>query len=1125
MHIDLEKPLMDNLKKINLYHVLVILIIILTIVSRLTNLGVRVMSHDEVNHVVPAFDLFSGRGYRHDPVTHGPFQFPLMALSYFLFGDNDFTSRLPHALFSIATVVFILIFYKKYLGKYGVIAASVFFMISPFMLFYGRYARNDAICAFWGVATFYVLLRFFETGLSEYLFLLAVLLSLNFSTKETAYIFTAQLMIFVFIVVLMELFRASWEKKIRQKFLLINVILVGVLAGCIALSVFFIKNAGELIQSGQVVLNPGYAGQPYNFTNLINITITVLKLAFPILIPLFFSLGFFVYIKPYLNWELLINSRAFAVFILLLTFVLPLLVPFLVIFSGQNPVAYTEPFPILIDYIYIVYFFGLSAIIGTTWDAKNWWKYALVFFVIYLTLFSTFFTNTSGILTGIIGSLGHWLSQQDVARGGQPSYYFAFFLIPIYEFLGAFGTFLAFYFGIKRRSFWSKTKNVFSKKDDTLLQSDFYTSLPVPAIFIFFTISSLIAYTLAGEKMPWLTVHITFPLLLTAGWSFEQAFQHFLVQENDTDKRWKRFFIVFTLIVFVSLLLTQVWGNHAPFQGKTQIQLQDTNYFLFITTLTLTIGYFLYKQYENFSIKKIFSSIILSFFLLLGILTTRASYRASFINYDYPYEYLVYAHAADGPKIVLKQIEEISKRTTMGLNIKVAYDNHGLYPYWWYLRNYPNKIAYLENPTRTLEEAPLIIAGSDKYAKIDAIVRDNYYAYEYMRLWWPMQDYWDLSFERIKSALLNPEMRQSLMDIWLNRDYTLYAKTTGNQFLTLENWLPSERMRFYIRKDIAAQMWQLSSGAPLEKITSTDPYAEKMISKQPDYFISRSGSATGDLNEPRGIHIAQDGTIFVADSNNNRIQQFSPSGELLNSWGTYASILDGEAPGGTLHQPWDVVTGKDNSLYIADTFNHRIQKLSSNGEFIKTVGIFAQGTSSDTLWGPRAIALDQKSNVFIADTGNKRVVIYDKDLNYITQFGGTGFEAGYFDEPVGIDVSDKGVVAVADTWNRRVQLFSPDESGLVYTQTGEFDVDAWYGQSLDNKPYLAFSPKDTLFITDPEGGRILEFSLSGELIQGWQDFSVTSELISRPYGLDFDQQGNLWVSDAAMNVIMVFNVD
>jgi len=1122
MHIDLEKPLADYVKKINLYHILVVLIIILTIISRLTNLGVRVMSHDEVNHVVPAFDLFSGRGYRHDPVTHGPFQFPLMALSYFLFGDNDFTSRLPHAMFGIASVLFILFFYRRYLGKYGVIAAAVFYTISPFLLFYGRYARNDAICAFWGVASFYVLLRYFESGLSKYLLMLAVLLSLNFSTKETAYIFSAQLLIFVFIMIVMDLFRSSGEQKTRQKFILINVILVGVIAACIALSVIFVRNAGQMIQTGQVELSLANTGQEYDFKSLISIAYTVIKLAYPIIIPLLFSLGLLVYIKPFLNWDYLRDSRAFAVFILTLTFVLPLLIPFLVIFGGQNPVAYNEPFPILVDYIYIAYFFGLSVIIGSIWDEKNWWKYAAVFFGIYITLFSTFFTNTVGILTGMIGSLGHWLAQQGVARGGQPSYYFAFILIPIYEFLGAFGTLLAFYFGFKQRSFWSKPIGALPEDLENPSLAAAHPSLPVPAIFIFFTITSLIAYTLAGEKMPWLTVHITFPLLLTAGWSFEKTFQLYLIQENGTKNRNLRFISIVVFLIFAALLFAQLWGNHAPFQGKTQVQLQDTNYFVFLILLVLLSGYFIFKLYQNFSLKKNFSGVMLSVFLILGILTARASYRASFINYDYPYEFLVYAHAADGPKIVLEQIEEISKRTTKGLDIKVAYDNHGLYPYWWYLRNYPNKIVYLENPTRTLEEAPLIIAGSDKYAKIDAIVRDNYFAYEYMRLWWPMQDYWDLTFDRIKAALLNPDMRQALLDIWLNRDYTLYAKTTGNQFLTLENWLPSERMRFYVRKDIAAQMWQLNSGAPLETITTTDPYAEKMISKQPDYFISKSGSAAGDLNEPRGIHIAQDGSIYVADSNNNRIQQFSQTGDLLNLWGTYASVLEGQAPGGTMNQPWGVVTGKEGSIFIVDTFNHRIQKFSSNGVFIKSLGIFAQGTSPDTMWGPRGIAIDPNGNVIVADTGNKRVVIYDKDLNYITQFGGAGFEAGQLDEPVGIDVSDTGVIAVADTWNRRVQLFSPDESGSIYTQTGEFEIDAWYGQSLDNKPFLAFSPKGTLFVTDPEGGRILEFSLSGELIQGWQDLSVSPEVISRPYGLDFDSEGNLWVSDAAMNVIMVF---
>ena len=195
----LENPVKKYFQSITKRDLIMFLIILFAVLSRLIGLGDRVMSHDEVNHVVPAFDLFSGRGYRHDPITHGPLQFHLMAVSYFLFGDNDFTSRLPHALFSIATIVFVLFYYKRYLGKNGALAAGTLFLISPFMLFYGRYARNDTICVFLSVVSIYYLLRYFENREMKNLYFFSALLAFNFSSKETAYIFSAQLLIFFFI--------------------------------------------------------------------------------------------------------------------------------------------------------------------------------------------------------------------------------------------------------------------------------------------------------------------------------------------------------------------------------------------------------------------------------------------------------------------------------------------------------------------------------------------------------------------------------------------------------------------------------------------------------------------------------------------------------------------------------------------------------------------------------------------------------------------------------------------------------------------------------------------------------------------------------------------------------------
>jgi len=1097
---------------------LFLILIVIAVISRMYGLGDRVMSHDEVNHVVPAFDLFSGRGYRHDPVTHGPFQFHLMALSYFLFGDNDFTSRLPHALISIATVIFVATYFRKYLGKIGSLAAGILFTISPFMLFYGRYARNDAICTFLGVTAIYALLRYFESKNSRYLYILTTLLALNFSTKETAYIFTAQIMVFLFFLFIRDLVLMRWsDNKLRTRIFLANLLLIAIVLVSTAFSVLLLRNA--YIQAQDTVL-PSINQGSINFNDFILAAISLLRFAGPGLLPLVVGLIGIIVLKKYARWDLIEGSRAFSLLILLGTLVLPLLAPFLVRFAGMDPSSYSDPYVLLTNYIYIGFFFTLSFLIGSHWSQSNWWKYALLFYGIYAVSYTSFFTNSTGLLTGMVGSLGHWLSQQSVERGGQPAYYYAFFLIPIYEFLAAFGTIMAFFIGIKNKTFWT-TKPALS--NDTKLETDEIAVLPEqnlipsPALLIFLVITGLIAYTIAGEKMPWLTLHIVFPMLLTAAWAFNYLFQKLssvFIHRDTLFHAGILALVINSLFMFIRLI-----GNKMPFQGKTQLALQHTNLFLFLLVLETGLIICLYLLDTKDKFKKLKYTALIGMVIIMTLITTRASFRASFINYDYPKEYLVYAHAADGPKQVLDQIEEISKRITGGLDLKVAYDNHGLYPYWWYLRHYPNKVAYMEDPTRTLEDVPLIIAGQDKYAKLEPIVRENYDAFEYPRLWWPMQDYWNLNWERISSALVDKDMRQALFNIWFDRDYSLYAQVTEDQHLRLETWLPSDRMRLYIRKDIAAQLWEYTTDASLEYTIESDPYEEKMVSYIPDGFISMSGNAPGDLNSPRGIDIAPDGTIYVADSLNHRIQQFSKDGMLLNVWGTFTNILESDAPGGTFNEPWDVAISPEGYIFVADTFNHRIQKFDPTGRFLKMWGVFAQGDSPESFWGPRGIAINAQGNVFVTDTGNKRVVVFDKDLNYITQFGGGGFEPGQFDEPVGITINNAGQIIVADTWNRRVQIFEPDTSGTVFTPINNFDVNGWYGQSIDNKPYLAVDKSDHIYITDPEIGRILEFSPTGEFLNGYQDINTSDDLHANPFGIDIDENGILWFGDASANII------
>jgi DNA-binding beta-propeller fold protein YncE len=89
-------------------------------------------------------------------------------------------------------------------------------------------------------------------------------------------------------------------------------------------------------------------------------------------------------------------------------------------------------------------------------------------------------------------------------------------------------------------------------------------------------------------------------------------------------------------------------------------------------------------------------------------------------------------------------------------------------------------------------------------------------------------------------------------------------------------------------------------------------------------------------------------------------------------------------------------------------------------------GYFGQADTPFAIWGPRDIAIDSKGNVFITDTGNKRIVVYDENGNYVSQFGSVGLEPGQLDEPVGVAVDKNGLVYIADTWNQRIQVMSPD---------------------------------------------------------------------------------------------------
>jgi sugar lactone lactonase YvrE len=161
--------------------------------------------------------------------------------------------------------------------------------------------------------------------------------------------------------------------------------------------------------------------------------------------------------------------------------------------------------------------------------------------------------------------------------------------------------------------------------------------------------------------------------------------------------------------------------------------------------------------------------------------------------------------------------------------------------------------------------------------------------------------------------------------------------------------------------------------------------------------------------------------------------------------------------------------------------------------------------------------------VYITDTGNKRVVVFDGNGNFISEFGSYGMDSGQFDEPVGIAVAKNGEVYVADTWNQRIQVFTPDASGKNFTFSRVWSVDAWGNQSTENKPFLALDDAGNVFVTDPADYRVLEFSSNGQIIHGWGQYSSGIDGFGNPVGIAIDGDGHVWVMDSANNFAMRFS--
>ena len=229
-------------------------------------------------------------------------------------------------------------------------------------------------------------------------------------------------------------------------------------------------------------------------------------------------------------------------------------------------------------------------------------------------------------------------------------------------------------------------------------------------------------------------------------------------------------------------------------------------------------------------------------------------------------------------------------------------------------------------------------------------------------------------------------------------------------------------------------------------------------------FQGGKGVGRGQFDFPRGIAADHSGNILVADTNNNRIQKFSPAGVYLNMFGSPGQNA------GELREPNGIAADSKGNIYVADVANHRVQKLSADGRFIAQWRGPALG-----FYGPRDIWITPDDFVYVVDQGRARIVKLDTNGVVLATWGSQGPGDGQFDEPTAVAVDHKrDRIYVADPHNRRIQIFDTNGKFVAKWTINEWLPTGWSFQDLIVDPEA-----ERLYLTSPATDEVLVYDLAG----------------------------------------------
>ena len=700
-----------------------LLIALVAAALRLWELDGRVMHYDEAIHLHYAWKLARGVEFLHSPWMHGPLQIELVAVFIKVLGDTDFVARLPYTLFGVALVI-LPYFLRREIGDKGAICAAVILTLSPSLLYFSRFGRNDILMVVWALLLLIFLWKYTQSSRPRYLYGAAAVTALMLASKETAYF----VILFMGLSALALGWRHLWDIARRRAaladargaagfFILLATLTLPHAAAGIAV---FQEPLGLTLAAGDAG-STGETGAPawaapfmtlpvwdapvwlhvvaglalvgatlavvrflWRVRDALGLAATVVAticavaavsvvVAGPIelLMPdaavgtyldcaaggalLLMGAGM-AYLTPDAlgGWRritLLLGPAILLTWLWLTLFgggltlaaeLLPAAAPIAELAEGRVAVNYLVPVLTLLLLLVV------GAAVGIAWGGGVWLLCAAVFYIIWTTLYTTFFTNWPGVFTGAWQGLGYWLAQQEVARGNQPWYYYGVGLT-VYELLALVFGLIAVVWLIRRREAFG-------------------------IILAAWVLATLAIYTIAAEKMPWLLVNITVPLALPAGMLLGRLLDG-IRWPAAIGERWRMGLLFALPPVWTAMAVWTAWLAARGDAANLPAWLAA----LILLPMAVGVAWLIRTQPDGGK------AAALGIAGLLLIFGTVSAFRAAYTYDDSKLEILAYAQGSADLVDTYRQLQEEALTGQESPAVKVDYDMW--YPFQWYVRN------------------------------------------------------------------------------------------------------------------------------------------------------------------------------------------------------------------------------------------------------------------------------------------------------------------------------------------------------------------------------------------------------------------------------------------------------